>query len=68
MSSQENLHWRGRYHKERANGGPDRKGQWVVIVTYQNRRFDRYFPDESSADAYVAERGLEGQVPIFQVL
>lgn len=67
MSSPEYVHWQARYHKERENGGPDRAGQWVVVVTYQNRRFDRYFADETAADAYVSERGLEGQVPVFEV-
>ena len=67
MSSPEILRWQVRYRKQRANGGPDRQGQWVVIVTYRDRPCDIYFRDEAMADAYVAERGLEGNVPIFQV-
>ena len=67
MSSQQRLHWQMRYHKERANGGTDRKGQCVVILTDQGRYFDCYFRDQAAADAYVAERGLEGKVLIFPV-
>jgi len=60
-------HWKVRYCKELANGGEDRAGQWVVIVSCNGRLCDRYFPDEASADAFVANTGLEGEVPIFPV-
>ena len=61
------IHWQIRYGKERANGGPDRSGQVVVILERNGKPESLYFSDETSANGYVAKHHLEGQVPIWPV-
>ena len=60
-------HWLIHYAKERANGGPDRSGQVVVISERDGKPEYLYFSDETSAIEYVAKHHLEGQVPISRV-
>ena len=63
----EQLHWRMRYEKDKANGSRDRRGEWAVLVERDGRTEERYFPDQETANKYVEENGLEGRVPIFEV-
>ena len=63
----EDLYWRIRHERDKANGGADHRGEWVVIVRRDDNLYeDLYFPNEEAADQYVEQQGLEG-VPIFPV-
>ena len=61
------MRWRAIYSKETANGGPDRTGQWVVLLYRDGKIKPKYFSNETEVDKYVGKQGLEGRIPVFQV-
>ena len=63
----EKMRWLAIYSKETANGGPDRTGQWVVLLDRDGKIKPKYFSNETEADKYVEKQGLEGRIPVFQV-